>query len=741
MYDGPFASLQQEMQYLMTMDEVYFGKTQSIAAIEQQLDLCRKKYIGTRLMPNQDSDFMKLNHMIEDQFGFGNFCLYVTFDPIAAAATMPIEFNLSIDKKDNNYIVDAHSYRFKKEYNYTCMVIMTTGLIFNPEFTTEEIMACLLYELGQNFYSCFSHSNAILSNVYSITSIASAIADAVQLYLGLSGAAQKQIDAGQAKAAQNMTNADLASNPDVQNALRVTSPEKVAEYIKSNNQANLNKIKSNDPYPSKVKNWVNGLFAGGILANFVVSPLYLKLQKTLREKFSTNSAVQSSMISLWNYITLAGKYVLNNIVSLYDLSARFLSGTLFKAMTIVDCIVPLKSFITLAKNPMSWLSQPVNFKVEQAANNFPTMYGYSAAMVSYFEKMKTTKKVEWLSHFVKNNPFIGVMYDTLLLPSKIIFSVFDSNPHNISRCHDQIKLLEAELNKQNLPPKMRTTIMKDIQACKDQIKKLTDISRGVDDPDIAKKLFSKALEDFFGGIGLRERLFSSKSRFEEYDANVKSKMAESGIELPAHEDCWYVPMNESTEIDEYVLEAKHSMMYNAMFAFADFLTKVTTPIRNIANQYHKSKLYDKASRLFEKDFRDKTPNLEKLLAQTNGEITLRKKSWLDVWNADLASALDCYTFNAASISNHSFKIAEKIVAEAKASGMCTAEIVVEPKLDFGLIVIVPKADVFKKYLNQAKLDKTNESAEVEAYVEQTQIDSTNECIIAMAEYLEPSTTL
>ena len=135
MYDGPFDSLQEEMQYLMTIDEVYFGKTASIAAIEKQLDVCRKKYMGTRSMPAADSDFLKLNSMIEEQFGFGNFCLYVTYDPIPAASTMPIEINFSIEKKDNNYIVDIKSFRFKREYNYTCMVIMTTGLIFNPAFT------------------------------------------------------------------------------------------------------------------------------------------------------------------------------------------------------------------------------------------------------------------------------------------------------------------------------------------------------------------------------------------------------------------------------------------------------------------------------------------------------------------------------------------------------------------------------------------------------------------------------
>ena len=552
MYDGPFSSLQEEMQYLMTMDEVYFGKTASITAIEKQLDICRRKYIGTKLVPGTDDDFMKLNTMIENQFGFGNFCLYVTFDPIAAASTMPIEYNFSIEKKDNNYIVDAKSFRFKKEYNYTCMVIMTTGLIFNPEFTTEEIMACLLYELGQNFYSCFSHSNAILSNVYSITGIATQIAMTVQLYLGLSDFTKDAVDKGQKTVAQAMVNKDLEKDPKLAQALSKSSPETVASFLADMNKQKLDQYKAIDTHPAEVQKKVNWLFGGAILANFLVSPTYLKLQKFLRDKFTSNATVQSSVIGLMSYINLVGKYVLKNITSIYTMGAQLLSGVLFKGLTLLDYIIPISGFITAAKNPMSWLAQPVNFRVEQAANNFPTMYGYAAPMVSYFEKMKSAKKVAWLSHFIKNNPFIGAMYDALLLPSKIIFSVFDSNPHNISRCHDQIKMLEAEFHKVSLPSKMKSVIMRDLDACKTELRKLTDISKGVNDPDIAKKLYNKALEDFMGGVGLRERLFSSKTRFADYDANIKAKMAESGIELPEHEDCWYVSMAEEAEFSQSV---------------------------------------------------------------------------------------------------------------------------------------------------------------------------------------------
>lgn len=61
------------------VNEVYFGKTPELIAIENQLDIFRNKYIGKYIdfKSNNDPDLLKFNRMIEDFFGFGCFNLYI----------------------------------------------------------------------------------------------------------------------------------------------------------------------------------------------------------------------------------------------------------------------------------------------------------------------------------------------------------------------------------------------------------------------------------------------------------------------------------------------------------------------------------------------------------------------------------------------------------------------------------------------------------------------------------------
>ena len=545
-YHG-FGSLQEEMIYLLNINEVYFGKSESIAAIEKQLDLFRRKYIGTKMLPLADAELMKLNTMIEDQFGFGNFALYIILDSIPMACTTPIEYSFSIEKKENNYIVDATTYKFKKEYNYTCMITMSTGLIFNPLFTTEEIMACLLYELGTNFYSCFSHTNAILSNVYTATSIASTIADFVQGFW----LANKAAVASAEQIATDMATAknlpEFLEKPEIKAKLaelQATSPEKAQQFLNMAKEEIIKQhkpiyMKDMGPTIKKIQWTIFGLGSVSALAN---TPGYYKLQSKIQNKFRRNSCVQSTMIGFTNYLKLAGRYIVQYLSQIYSI-VNFVNvkvNGFLKWAGIKELLLPLQGFINKAMNPMSWLSLPVNYRVERAANNFPTMYGYGAAMVSYFEKMKGITNVKCVSHFLQNHPMINILYDTITVPSRILTSVFDPNPSNLARCHDQIKMLEAELSKSGLPSKMKTIIMKDIAECKKAIKTLTDISHGVGDPDLCKKIYNKALEDFMSGVGLKERLLDDKGRFVAYDQNTQAKsegaiLPSKGIDLSVAE--------------------------------------------------------------------------------------------------------------------------------------------------------------------------------------------------------------
>ena len=114
---------------------------------------------------------------------------------------------------------------------------------------------------------------------------------------------------------------------------------------------------------------------------------------------------------------------------------------------------------------------------------------------------------------------------------RVLYGVFDSNPSNLSRCYDQLEMLSKELEKTNLTNDMKSELQKDIKDCKIQIKELTDISRGLDNPDICKALYYKAIDEVFKGVGLNEFIFSSNKRFDEYDKNIESLKQECSIDM------------------------------------------------------------------------------------------------------------------------------------------------------------------------------------------------------------------
>lgn len=521
-YNSGFASEKERLDFLMNLNEVYFGKTESIQAIENQLRKIRHKYmVSKREKPVNDPDIIEFNHMIEKQFGFGKFELLITLDPIPNAATIPIEYSFSASKKRNSYMVDISSYKFKKEYDYKCIVAMTTGLIFNNYFSTEEVMACLLYELGRNFYVCFTDNNAILSNIYIAGEIANTISNVVQQFLYT-----KEIVNFFATKAKDFT---------LQGFMSPLDNDPRFAYIKNDPEILKRFIADGEEVAKKPETLIKVAGTGYNIINaittlFVASPLYQMLQDKMSKNCKEHVPTKRAIYDFGDYLGVAFKYIrsgLNRVAVSLKLDGAI---STLQQIDVLDIITQYKMFIAKALNPITYITMPAEYKVERAANNFPTMYGYGAAEASYFGKMKCNDKVKLVHHFIKKNPGIGILIDAVTLPSKVLNGVFDPSPNGISKCYDQIKLLKHELAKENLSPEMKEIILRDISELEKQIKKLIDISNGVNDPNIAKHLYNKALADILKGSGIKDKLFDDKDKFADYDKNFNAKVqSESAI--------------------------------------------------------------------------------------------------------------------------------------------------------------------------------------------------------------------
>ena len=102
------------------INEVYFGKQKELLAMEKQLDIFRRKYMGRFVanpLVNNDSDLLKFNRMVEDFFGFGCFAFTVINIPIANAMTLPIDYRYDVISTRANLIANPKTFKFAKEAN------------------------------------------------------------------------------------------------------------------------------------------------------------------------------------------------------------------------------------------------------------------------------------------------------------------------------------------------------------------------------------------------------------------------------------------------------------------------------------------------------------------------------------------------------------------------------------------------------------------------------------------------
>lgn len=511
------------------LNEVYFGKTDSIIMIQDQLSRFRAKYIGTNNKPNNDPDLIKLNRLVEDSFGFGCFSLMVVYNPFPMATTIPVDYSFDATKKRNNYIVDQSSYRFKKEFDYTCIITMSNTLIFNDLFTDDEVMACLLHELGMNFYSCMHDFNGILSNLYNATIIANSVAQIVK-------------DFKSAKALFDMAGAnfdkdimDTATRQMLDKAQEGDDPEILAmirdEIVADNLNDPKNKaMKMANKIAFALPNIIDAIYVG-----FKTSKPYLNLKSKVKNTAENHEPTKQLMFDFKDKLQYAAGVAYKNVPYAVTVIGKVKQSgvsvrSVVKALDVKQFIIPYRKVLSKAKNPLSYITLGVNYKVERAADNFPTMYGYGAAEISLYNKMKSKDAIKYVNGVIDKAPIIGIFMDTLLLPSKVLNNVFDSSPSGISKCYDQIKLLKAELAKENLDPKMRKVLEDDIKLCEYNLSQLVDISKGVKDPELCRHLYNKAMADMFDGMGIKDFILDDRNKFAKYDLNIDNKSKQSNNE-------------------------------------------------------------------------------------------------------------------------------------------------------------------------------------------------------------------
>ena len=142
---------------LLNINEAYFGKSSDLKKIEMQLDRFRNKYMGTVYNTwdiSEDNDLLQFNRMMEQFFNMDVFSLHIINSPHPNAYTIPID--VIVTKDPQPVYADKTTFKFRKNAGVVIMVNISSAIIFNDDFTTEEVMAIIMHELGHNYYAALN---------------------------------------------------------------------------------------------------------------------------------------------------------------------------------------------------------------------------------------------------------------------------------------------------------------------------------------------------------------------------------------------------------------------------------------------------------------------------------------------------------------------------------------------------------------------------------------------------------
>ena len=144
-----------EYTNLVNISEAYIGKTETLLEMEDAMGEVRARALRKFTDINKSPEVLRFNRLMEKQFGMDCYALYVDQSNTINAYTSVVGAKLDIALKDN--ISDwvegdkLGGYRWKAGNQLCIMSCIYLGLLKDPSFTNEEIIAILLHELGHNF--------------------------------------------------------------------------------------------------------------------------------------------------------------------------------------------------------------------------------------------------------------------------------------------------------------------------------------------------------------------------------------------------------------------------------------------------------------------------------------------------------------------------------------------------------------------------------------------------------------
>lgn len=142
--------------------------------------------------------------------------------------------------------------------------------------------------------------------------------------------------------------------------------------------------------------------------------------------------------------------------------------TITTAVSLISTGVTLVD--TLKRNMPIFRSKIIHtltggYNDEKFSDNFATIHGYGPELSSFIKKLnlsKNTLKATKIMNDVLPKPLASLLNAQSFIAQSIM-SIPDCHPNNYTRVYDQAKLLRNELKNQNLDPRVKKQLMKDLE--------------------------------------------------------------------------------------------------------------------------------------------------------------------------------------------------------------------------------------------------------------------------------------
>jgi len=413
--------------------EAYFGKTKNLIAVERLIEGIIQRFtvpfkdIGKRRIDAVKVNKSKENRQIEallcKEFGFKEMVLHWDGSDTVNAFTVThgllklsdgSEPILPIRNSDGTYYDSKHA--------YICVVNMYGGMI-DIKLNAEEIVACLLHEIGHNF---------VCTPIVNIVSVTEWVMLPVNIYCSILESRKlldsiKDLD-GLAKndALKQHKNimAKIASSKFVQLILSILRVYDFWDFIK----LGIYRVFYNYIMPDAVKDMFEDMDKWILDNKNTIKAewdVYVKEVEKAKEFYKKNPDYV-----LWT----------KPLGTLVDLFNIFFMGNILIVQSL--------------------LSNQSGYSNEVFADSFATAYGYGSATVSLQRK---------LSYYSLNNKALAkqnkynVYNQYIMIMTRLMITFLDEHPMSQNRMKQQIDKLKSDLNDPNVDPRIRGQLIRDIE--------------------------------------------------------------------------------------------------------------------------------------------------------------------------------------------------------------------------------------------------------------------------------------